>query len=206
MAHRFDDLPPLVAPVLEGASGLAAATADGLLRALARRCTIEREGSSAATGLLCLWHEDLFLYALTHLEPHDDHLWMQDPSWYVRPVHHLLARRGGRYVLGSKGSEGRAAVRAVAEHLAGGGTTVIAPDGPAGPPRRAKPGVLHMARESGVAITPVRFVTSNEFRVPGWDGKRLPRPGATVRVRYGPVVSVGDDLEEARARLEATLR
>ena len=95
--------------------------------------------------------------------------------------------------------------------LVSSGTTVSLPvDGPKGPPRQAKVGVVSLARLTGVPITPLSFSARPRMRFGSWDGTMLPSPFARVTCRFGAPIAVQRDAspedEERIAReLDAVL-
>lgn len=127
------------------------------------------------------------------------HAWMQHPLWYMKPIHVLLGLIGvRRIVLGSTGHGGRRAADELAGLLRAGYSTVVLPDGPAGPRQTLKRGVLHLAAESGVPIVPLRLDASRSISMPTWDRKELPIPFSAIRLRIGrPIAIRTDDFERA---------
>jgi lysophospholipid acyltransferase (LPLAT)-like uncharacterized protein len=127
------------------------------------------------------------------------------PAWYLRQWEILARRFGWRIVMGSTGHGGRAGADLVVADLAEGYSTFVCPDGPAGPPRVAKRGVLHMSAQSGVPILPLGFSFERAIALPSWDRMRLPIPGSRIRVEVGDPIQVGDDLDAANRALHAAL-
>ncbi len=133
------------------------------------------------------------------------HAWMQHPLWYMKPVHVFLCMMGVReIVLGSSGHEGRRAADDIARLLRAGWSTVVLPDGPAGPPRVLKRGVLHLAARSGVPVVPLRIDASRRLTIPTWDRKQVPLPFSTISLAVGDPILVGD-LDRAERELAAAL-
>ena len=92
----------------------------------------------------------------------------------------------------------------------GGTTTAVLADGPRGPARRAKPGVVALARGSGRPITPVAFSCRPAIRFRSWDGTLLPLPFARVLVAFAEPIAAPNELtrpdrELIRTRVEDTL-
>lgn len=174
------------------------------------RVTVRREGvPPAGNCIYCLWHEAIILLFHTQvprlragLERHP-HAWLQHPVWFMKPVHIFLRLIGvERLALGSTGHGGRVGADELVALLGRGHSTVFLPDGPRGPPRALKRGVLHVAAQSGVAIVPLRLAASAALRLPTWDRKWLPLPFSRVDLRLGPPIEVREDaLAEAERRL-----
>ena len=83
------------------------------------------------------------------------------------------------------------------------------PDGPRGPRRELKPGVVAAAQRGGATIIPVHAEASRAWRLHSWDRFMIPKPAARVIIRYGRPFEVGpgesglaDGMVEAERRLE----
>lgn len=104
---------------------------------------------------------------------------------------------------GSSTRGGAPALKAVVRALRSGVDVALTPDGPRGPPRVAKRGVVAAARLGGARIVPVRTRAESAWRLGSWDRMAVPRPFSCVGVEYGPPI---DPLEpEALAALTAAL-
>ncbi len=213
---RVDTAPLPLRPLLAVYGyGLAGALA---LHYLVQRPTI-RVIISGAPGLesrnyiFCLWHEAISLLfqssVLRFPQPlrAAPHAWMQHPLWYMKPIHAFIRCIGvRRIVLGSTGHAGRAAADALVVLLRAGYSTVVLPDGPAGPPRALRKGVLHLAAQSGVPIVPLRLSATRSYRARGWDRKIQALPFATLRIAIGEPLCVSDaTLADAARTLTETL-
>jgi lysophospholipid acyltransferase (LPLAT)-like uncharacterized protein len=74
----------------------------------------------------------------------------------------------------------------------------IAADGPLGPARRIKPGVLMLASMLGYAIVPLSARVSGKIVLARrWDRMEVPLPFARVRLRLGPVFQLASPLHRA---------
>ncbi len=185
-----------------------------LLRlSVAVRVTGIQNLSADANYIFCQWHESgpLSLQGWIPRLPaylrHRPHVWMQHPAWYTKPVGVLLNLIGvRRVVLGSTGHGGRGAADELVAYLKKGYSTMIAPDGPRGPARTLKKGVLHMALQSGVPIVPLRIGATKCLRSKSWDRKMQPLPFSTIHVVVGsPMVVTTSTFEEASEALTHAL-
>jgi lysophospholipid acyltransferase (LPLAT)-like uncharacterized protein len=108
-------------------------------------------------------------------------------------------------------SRGAAAVlRRIIRSLEEGRRVAVLADGPRGPARQVKPGVLGAARASGRRLIPVGMSARPCLRFRSWDRALLPLPFARVIVAYGDAFCVPKsthkgDLEPLRQRLEEQL-
>jgi lysophospholipid acyltransferase (LPLAT)-like uncharacterized protein len=81
-------------------------------------------------------------------------------------------------------------------------------DGPRGPARVAKPGLVFAARETGRPIVPIAWATDRAHVFGSWDRTVLPLPRSRIVIGWGaplPLPEDGSDeaLERARRALEA---
>jgi lysophospholipid acyltransferase (LPLAT)-like uncharacterized protein len=89
-----------------------------------------------------------------------------------------------------------------------GWSLALAPDGPLGPYRVAKPGALLLARESGLPIVPWAVSVRPSFRLRRrWDRQIVPLPFARIRVVEGAHIRIaeGEALKPRLAELQAEL-
>jgi lysophospholipid acyltransferase (LPLAT)-like uncharacterized protein len=143
--------------------------------------------------IFCFWHTFIFLYFTVFLRTRL-HVWMQHPTWYMKPSHVLLRFIGvKKIILGSSGYSGKEAADQLVEYLKKGYSTVLLPDGPSGPPFKMKKGTLHISLQSNVPIAPMRFQTSNSFEIPYWDRRKWPLPFSKITVEFGEPVQITED-------------
>lgn len=110
-----------------------------------------------------------------------------------------------------RGSSTRGAARALlgaVRELQAGHAVAFTPDGPLGPRRELKPGVVAAAQRGGGVIIPLHAEADRAWRLDSWDHFMIPKPGARVRIVYGRPfeVSAGDagltaGLSDAEERL-----
>ncbi len=151
--------------------------------------------------LYCVWHDDILMTVFCGrpqrmaglVSPH------QDGSYLAEAM-----QRVG--ITSVRGSSKRGASRAMRElldrvrdlHVA------ITPDGPRGPRRQMKTGIIFLASRSGRVIIPTAYACSNPWRIRGsWTDMQLPRPFTKVHARGGPAFVVPPDLEREELELYA---
>ncbi len=104
---------------------------------------------------------------------------------------------------GSSSRGGAAALRALTHMIEQGITISIQTDGPRGPARVSKHGMVSLARRTGRPISPLAFSARPCMRFRSWDGTLLPLPFARVLCSHGPEILVPHDAEP---RDEETIR
>ena len=129
-------------------------------------------------------------------------------------VARIMRRWGARIVRGSSSAGGREAMWAlrtvVRRH---GSSPILVPDGPRGPARLLKRGVLVLARMSGAPILAMGLASDRHWRIDSWDRMTIPKPFARVRVcvrrfevdRHAGEGPDYDSDREDRHRLESLL-
>jgi hypothetical protein len=69
----------------------------------------------------------------------------------------------------------------------------LIPDGPRGPRRRVKPGLIYLAARSGLPIVPAGFGFRRPWRLKSWDRFAVPRPWSRAAWIAGPPIPIPRD-------------
>jgi lysophospholipid acyltransferase (LPLAT)-like uncharacterized protein len=109
----------------------------------------------------------------------------------------ILGQLGFTLAWGSSSTGGARALREVLRKVEEGYDVAITPDGPRGPRRRAKPGVIAAARLTGLPIVPVGFSARPARRLASWDRTLVPYPFARGLYVCGEPMIVARDVGEA---------
>jgi lysophospholipid acyltransferase (LPLAT)-like uncharacterized protein len=211
MGYRVDTVPWPVRPLY-----LAVAWAAGVVLYLyyffcgmTSQVSIEGPGNHDLSrhSIFCIWHESWWSYFVVFMRFRSPHAMISHPAAYMKPLHCLFRLMGlKRLLLGSSGDEGRQAVNELACLVRRGWSTTISPDGPLGPPRSLKKGVLHVAAQSGVPIVPLTISATRFISVPSWDGKKHPLPFNRISVVVHEAIYVDrHNFDEISARIVRAL-
>ncbi len=130
----------------------------------------------------------------------------RDGRLILRTMQHF----GVHSIVGSSTRGGSKALRAMVGVIEAGGAVTLAPDGPRGPRMRASPGVIALAKLTGVPIFPATFSTTSGRALATWDRFLLALPfGRGVLICGEPIAVPADAddaaLEAARVLLETRL-
>lgn len=107
---------------------------------------------------------------------------------------------------GSSTRGGTAALRGLVRIVQAGTTVSIQPDGPRGPARKSKDGVVALARLTGAEIVAIGFSASPCLRFRSWDATLLPLPFAKVVCEFGTRFTVANETScEREAEVLAAL-
>jgi lysophospholipid acyltransferase (LPLAT)-like uncharacterized protein len=165
---------------------------------LRRTCQFEVVDAETATTnystlptIDCVWHKHIPAYLVTHLPA---------TEWYMEPIHKVLRWNGiEELVLGSSGYDGQMALEKLIHLLATTSSnssrrfgTMVAVDGPRGPPGILKRGALEMAKATRLPIVGVQFEYEHAIRAPTWDGKYFPIPGSKIFIHRSRPIYVKD--------------
>jgi hypothetical protein len=158
--------------------------------------------------ILCFWHSRFVLMPYCYPGPRivvlsSNH---RDAEALVR----ILRKFGIEQARGSSTSGGATGLRQILRKVEEGCDVGLTPDGPRGPRRRVQPGVIAVARFTGLPIIPVTFSATPARRLKTWDRTLLPKLFSKGLFVYGDPVSVprdaDDGVQEAKRRqLEAEL-
>ncbi|MBX7059157.1 MAG: lysophospholipid acyltransferase family protein [Leptospirales bacterium] len=121
-------------------------------------------------------------------------------------------RRAGHYAIrGSSSRFGRRALKRLITLGRKGVPICIIPDGPRGPALELQGGIVTCAQITGLPIIPCHVEATREWVVEkAWDKHRIPKPFATLVVRWGPPIFLNreggpETFEKNRLMVEAAM-
>jgi lysophospholipid acyltransferase (LPLAT)-like uncharacterized protein len=114
---------------------------------------------------------------------------------------------GVKAVRGSSTRGGSAAIREIIRRARKGSNLAFTPDGPKGPPRKVKDGVVFAAQMTGLPVIPVAFGAERKKLLNSWDRMVVPKPFSRAVFLYGEPILVPreGDGEAARLSVESSL-
>jgi len=128
--------------------------------------------------LFCTWHESIVM-PLFHAKPHHMTALVsghRDGSYLAESMNHLN-------VTPVRGSSGKGGVKGLRDALtiARDHHITVTPDGPRGPRREMKEGIVFLAAKSGNPIVPMAFRVSSCWKIRGkWTDLVIPKPFSRV--------------------------
>lgn len=148
--------------------------------------------------ILAIWHRNLLSGILAQTGRR--HVVMVSRSRDGEPVARLCAHLGHSVARGSSRRHdvdkgGRAAKDEMIAALRGGLSGALTVDGPRGPAGIVKPGIIDMARATGLPIIPYATVPARYWTLSSWDALRIPKPFTRIEVRYGPPMFIPQDTD-----------
>jgi lysophospholipid acyltransferase (LPLAT)-like uncharacterized protein len=143
---------------------------------------LRRLRGQAKPFIFALWHRDLLPLMWHHrgqgttlvvsMHRDGDRLAQAARGW------------GYRVISGSSTRGGTTALRQMVRALAGGREVALTPDGPRGPARQPKPGVVLAAQRARVPVLPVAAVARPAVSLASWDRFVIPAPFAEIHISY----------------------
>ena len=104
---------------------------------------------------------------------------------------------------GSSSRGGSAALLGLVRQQQDGTTVAVLVDGPRGPARVAKTGIVSLARLADTPIQPVAFSARPAVRLGSWDQSLFPLPFARVVCAFGKPIAAEADADEGREQTAA---
>ena len=159
-------------------------------------------------AIYAFWHNRLFL--LTYILRYRRIQVLISSSRDGDYMAEVASRFGAGTVRGSTTRGGRGAILGMSEKLKSGYDGVVVPDGPQGPKYIVQPGIVYIAKRTGVLIVPVAYGAERKKVLGSWDALLIPYPFSRIVLIYGAPVKVprettGKSLESKRQELEKTL-
>lgn len=156
--------------------------------------------------IYAFWHQRQVFFTVTHRRDKVSILISRSKDGEM--IAETIRLCGVASVRGSSSRGASEAVRSLMEALRSGLDIGLTPDGPKGPARQVKEGVLFLAQKLGVPILPITSAQSNRLVLTKtWDHFHIPLPFGRGAVVYGQpiLIGLGDDLKAKAAELKANL-
>jgi lysophospholipid acyltransferase (LPLAT)-like uncharacterized protein len=121
---------------------------------------------------------------------------------------HLIPVRGSSSKNKSRSKGGTEALAQLMDYVRKGVSVGVTVDGPQGPIHQCKPGVIHLAQQTGAAILPTTCLYSSCWTLRSWDRLMIPKPFSRITVIYGEPYQVLPEaaLEREIEKLNTLLR
>ena len=183
------------------------------VRLVAATCRVGGGGVTQEQVVLAFWHEYNLVAATAayKLRRARRHVSFSTQTFRGEVMNAMLAAIGaGSVPLPAENARAEAArlSRELARLGRQGASLAVSPDGPMGPYRRAKPGALIVARESGLPLQPWAVIARPSLRLNGrWDRHIVPLPFGRMRVVQAEPIALGDrePIRPLLARLQSAL-
>ena len=150
------------------------------------RCGISDKTSREGSVIWVFWHCKVFLMPIVHKEYLSKRKGtvLTSPSRDGQIIVEVMKRFGVHSI---RGSTNKSPVKALRESInclqePNRGDLAVTPDGPRGPSRVMKSGVIKIAQMADVPIMPITISYSKCIELKTWDNFQIPLPFSRVRV------------------------
>jgi len=156
-------------------------------------------------AIYCFWHRCVF--AAAYMFRNHGIRVLTSRSYDGEYIARIIERFGFRAVRGSSSRGAIQSLRELQRELERGEFVAFTIDGPRGPRYVAKPGPIHLARNTGAPIFCFYVAAQRAWILKTWDAFVLPKPFSRVHcyVRSPLVVLPGVDHDQSLARMQAEL-
>ena len=160
-------------------------------------------------GIAVFWHSRILL--ISYLYKGWNACILTSRSKDGEYIARLVEKQGHEAIRGSTGKGGARAGAMLIRRLREGRSAVVIPDGPQGPRFKVQPGVITLAKKTGLPIGLITYSAKRIKMFNSWDRFILPMPFTTCRVIYGNPIWVPADAdketeEKCRLHLETEMR
>jgi lysophospholipid acyltransferase (LPLAT)-like uncharacterized protein len=195
---------------------LAAGVGGLVIRLLGLTWRVRREGNAdfderlkrGDAFIIVFWHGEIVPVAWVHRHRGICPLISRHADGEV--IARIVEGLGYRTARGSTSKGGVRALLETARLLDEGITVGFTPDGPRGPRHEFAPGALIVAQRTGRPIIALSASASRAWRLSSWDRHLVPKPFATVTIRYSATQFVraasARDAEQEVSRFEGVMR
>jgi len=173
-----------------------------LVKIVGRTLRVKEEGRPKKfKGIYIFWHSDFF--PLVYLNKNNNITVLVSRHRDGEYLSQILIPLGYKVVRGSSDDGGAMAVRELVKF----NTTAIAiaPDGPRGPKKKLKKGVISIAKILKLPIIPVGVHLDKKIILKSWDRFKLPIPFTRCKIYWGKPIVVTEVSEENRKKVEEKL-
>ena len=165
------------------------------------RVTVENEAIEQAVfargerPIYALWHQRWFA-GITYVPSRCRPVIMISRSRDGEFISGTIEKLGWRTVRGSSSRGGREAFRELRKSLDDGYSVAHIVDGPRGPFGEIKPGLIQLARMTGMPVLPSVISPESVQMFRSWDRFMIPRPFSRIVVRYEDPIYIPRRLDD----------
>ena len=105
-------------------------------------------------------------------------------------ISQIAIKWGWEMIRGSNKEKGAEAYKAMLRILKNPNSSLlfITPDGPSGPPKKPKKGIIRLAQNSNTPIIPIRVSYTRSWGFKNWDTFYLAKPFGSISIDYGRAI------------------
>lgn len=144
---------------------------------------LEKLKQEQTNFILSTWHQNIYFstWLLRKLDLNALVSSSKDGEYMFRVMQHF----GFNAVRGSTTRGGSKAILQMVKTLRGPTPVAITPDGPLGPQYKVQPGIIQLAKITGVPIIPWHYEVTSKWFLKTWDRHIMPKPFTQAVSAYG---------------------
>lgn len=159
--------------------------------------------------IFAFYHQELFLFIHYIYYYNNKVTVLASPSRDGDIAESVLRRFNFDVVRGSSRKDGLRGMISMIKTLKNGSDAAFAVDGPIGPPRTVKPGILLISKRTNAVILPISNWASPNFKLSTWDRTLIPIPFSKACIVFGeplePEDFKNDDIIAAHQKFQIIL-
>jgi len=164
---------------------------------------VENLQKNNSSFIIAFWHGNLFIpyYKLAKYNFHILAGFHRDAELGVN----IGKKLGWKFLRGSSSQDGNRAFEQMVELLSTPDNVLaITPDGPKGPAKTPKPGVVRAAQKTGVPIIPAAGRSRRSWGFTNWDTFHIAKPFTLIELAFGEPIyfSINDDFNTCISTLK----
>lgn len=169
----------------------------------------DRDTSRDKSILYALWHSQALAVAMYGIDKNIYSIASQNKDGEI--ASYILNKLGFKVIRGSndthKDKGGAKAIIQIKQILEKGYNVAITVDGPVGPPKKVKRGIVYLAQKTGFPIVGIYADVSRYINLNSWDKFQIPLPFSKIRLLTTKEIYVNKnlDLVEAAEILEQNM-
>lgn len=171
------------------------------------RETVDKFNAESRVMIICLWHGEIFTMWNVKRQLRLTAVISQSKDGEM--LTQIITRMGFKVVRGSSSRGGAEALRGIVRVMRRDAENpCVTMDGPRGPAKEVKDGVLFMAHFGKGLLVPTRVQAKNAIHLKSWDSHLIPLPFSRVRVIFGEPYALETEKldEETLARERARIK
>tara|TARA_Y100000739_G_C20465391_1_gene398746 strand:- start:241 stop:876 length:636 start_codon:yes stop_codon:yes gene_type:complete len=149
--------------------------------------------------ILCVWHAHLLsiVYDLKKLSINA----LAGTHRDADIISQIALKWGWKVIRGSSKENGDIAFRKIYRLLKKRNEILfITPDGPTGPPKIPKLGIIRAAQKTGASIIPIGVYSTKNWGFTNWDTFYLEKPFGKIFIEYGPPFNFSDNINSEKCK------
>lgn len=162
---------------------------------------IQKIRNSGTSIIISTWHSNLLsvFYELRKLDVHA----LAGTHNDAELISQVALKWGWKMIRGSSKEDGSKAYKEILKTLSKPSNILfITPDGPTGPAKQPKPGIIRAAQATQAAIIPTSVISTRHWGFTNWDTFYLEKPFGKIFINYSDPIFIDKNINFKKAVLK----